>query len=200
MNDLDKLWLRTLEEVVNRAAHEVKDSLNGVSLNLEVIRSRSTGVAANGQSLATFASFATSATEQLEQLSARTEAVLFLARPARDPADVALTLKHLASLLVPTAKSEGGSLTVDGYQRSAPTAAPAQATRLALAAGLLMLTKEGGGSRCHLNSNGETVVRFSHESAGACSLDSTVAKAIAEYSISNVRSGSDLILRFPGYP
>ena len=197
MIDVDRLWLRTLEEVVNRAAHEVKDSLNGVSLNLEVIRSRSSGPVANGQS---FATFATSATEQLEQLSARTEAVLFLARPARDPADVALTLKHLASLLVPTAKSEGGSLTVDGYERSTPTGAPGQATRLALAAGLLMLTKEGGDSRCHLDSNGGTVVRFSHESADACSLDSTVAKAIAEHSISSVRSGSDLILRFPGYP
>ena len=38
--DIDTLWLRTLEEVVNRAAHEVKDSLNGVSLNVEVVRSR----------------------------------------------------------------------------------------------------------------------------------------------------------------
>ena len=197
MIDVDRLWLRTLEEVVNRAAHEVKDPLNGVSLNLEVIRSRSSGPVANGQS---FASFATSASEQLEQLSARTEAVLFLARPARDPADVALTLKHLASLFVPTAKSDGGSLTVDGYERSTPTGAPGQATRLALAAGLLMLTRGGGDSRCHLDSNGGTVVRFSHESADTCSLDSAVAKAIAEHSISSVRSGSDLILRFPGYP
>ena len=197
MIDVDRLWLRTLEEVVNRAAHEVKDSLNGVSLNLEVIRSRSSGPVANGQS---FATFATSASEQLEQLSARTEAVLFLARPAREPADVALTLKHLASLFVPTAKSEGGSLTVDGYERSTPTGASGQATRLALAAGLLMLTRGAEDSRCHLDSNGGTVVRFSHESADACSLDSAVAKAIAEHSISSVRSGSDLILRFPGYP
>ena len=196
MIDIDRLWLRTLEEVVNRAAHEVKDSLNGVSLNLEVIRSRSSGPVADGQGLATFA---TAATEQLEQLSARTEAVLFLARPPREPADVAVTLKHLACLLVPTAKSDGRSLTVDGYEEAAPTAARGQATRLALAAGLLMLTKEGGDSRCHLDSSSETVVRFSHESAGTCSLDSTVAKAIAEHSISSVRSGSDLILRFPGY-
>jgi len=195
--DVDKLWLRTLEDVVNRAAHEVKDSLNGVSLNLEVIRSRSAGAGANGQ---TFAAFATSATEQLEHLSARTEAVLFLARPPRDPADVALPLRHLASLLVPTAKSEGGSLLVEGYERSVPTVAGGQATRLALAAGLLMLIKEGGCGRCRLDSGKETVVHFSHESAGACSLDSTVAKAIAEHSISSEQSGPELILRFPGYP
>src|SRR5436853_7637395 len=177
-----------LEEVVNRAAHEVKDSLNGVSLNLEVIRSRSASLELQTQS---FATFATSATDQLEQLSARTEAVLFLARPPREPADVAVTLKHLAALLVPTARSEGGSLTVQGYDRPAPTAAPGQATRLALAAGLVLLTKEGGCSHCRLDSDGETVVRFSHESADTCSLDVTVAKAIAEHSITSATPGSE---------
>ena len=140
MIDLDRLWLRTLEDVVNRAAHEVKDSLNGVSLNLEVIRSRSSAAYASAES---FSAFAESATEQLDHLSARTEAVLFLARPAREPADVAVTLTHLASLLVPTAKSEGGSLVVEGHATSAPTAAPGQATRLALAAGLLVFAAFG---------------------------------------------------------
>ena len=196
MIDLDALWLRTLEDVINRAAHEVKDSLNGVSLNLEVIRSRSTSADASGQS---FASFATAATDQLELLSARTEAVLFLARPAQEPADVAVTLKHLAALLVPAAKSESSSLLVDGYHRLVPTGASGPATRLALASGLLMLIKEGGRGHCRLDATAGIVVRFSHESAAACTLDATIAKAIAEYSITNERSGMDLILRFPGY-
>jgi len=194
--DLDRLWLRTLEDVINRAAHEVKDSLNGVSLNLEVIRSRSSAAYASAES---FSAFAESATEQLDHLSARTEAVLFLARPAREPADVAVTLTHLASLLVPTAKSEGGSLVVEGPATSAPKAAPGQATWVALAAGLLLLIKEGGCGRCRLDVTNEIVVRFSHESAAACRLDPTIAKAIAEHSITNERSGMDLILRFPGY-
>lgn len=196
MIDLDALWLRTLEDVINRAAHEVKDSLNGVSLNLEVIRSRSSQADASGRS---FASFAAAATEQLENLSARTEAVLFLARPAREPADVAVTLGHLAALLVPAAKSEGGTLVVEGYQMPTPTGSSGLATRLAVASGLLMLIKEGGCGRCWLDATDEIVVRFSHESAVACSLDPTIAKAIAEYSITNERSGMELILRFPGY-
>jgi hypothetical protein len=124
--------------------------------------------------------------------------VLFLARPPREPADVALALKHLASLLIPAAKSNGGRLTVDGYQRSVPTSASAQATRLALTAGLLELTKDGAGGRCRLESEAETVVRFSHESAATCSLDSAVAAAIAKHSIQSERSGSDLLLLFPG--
>jgi hypothetical protein len=196
-NHLDLLWLATLEAVVNRGAHEVKDVLNGVSLNLEVIRSRSANPKAtlNGLEL-----FAMTAAEQLELLSARTEAVLFLARPAREPADVAVTLKHLAALMVPAAKADGGSLSIEGDWRSAPTAAPAQATRLALASALLAFTKQGGASRCKLESSAEPVVRFSHESAGTCNMDPAVVSAISEQGIRQLRSGSDLLLVFQAQP
>jgi signal transduction histidine kinase len=202
--DIDQLWLATLQDVAQRAAHEVKDALNGVSLNLEVIRSRSGRGNADWGGLA---SFATSAAEQFELLAERTEALLFLARPQR-PAngavDVAVTLKHLASLLVPAAKSDGGFLAVEGPQSSVPTSASTVATRLALAAGLLALTKEGepgkaSSGRCRLESGDEIMVRFSHEPAATCSLDPAVASALAEHSIKSKRSGSDLILIFPGH-
>jgi hypothetical protein len=193
VTDLDGLWLTALQEVINLGAHEVKDVLNGVSLNLEVIRSRSANPKAPQGELA---SFATSAADQLELLTTRTEAMLFLARPARDPANVAVTLKHLASLLVPAVKSDGGSLTVEGYERSSPTAASARATRLALAGGLLGLIRAGGGGRCRLEGGHEPVVRFSHESAVA-SLDRAIAAAIAEGGIRHERSGKDLLLTFP---
>jgi hypothetical protein len=191
--DLDTLWLATLQEVINRGAHEVKDVLNGVSLNLEVIRSRVSNPNAshNGLDL-----FAMTAAEQLELLSARTEALLFLARPAREPADVAVTLKHLASLLVPATRADGGSLTVDGFWTSAPTSAAAQATRLALAAALLALTKDKGNSRCKLESGPETVVRFSHEPAGIGTMDPAIVSAIVEQGIKHTRSGNDLLLVF----
>jgi signal transduction histidine kinase len=208
---LDELWLATLQEVVQKAAHEVKDALNGVSLNLEVIRSRSARVDSDYSSLS---AFAMAASEQLEALSARTEALLFLSRPQRPgngPVDVAITLRHLGALLVPAAKSDGGFLSVEGTETSAPTAASTVATRLALAAGLLALTKEvgsrGGASgdegrraQCRLESGDERiVVRFSHESAGTCSLEPAVASAIAEHGIENGGSGSDLLLVFPGH-
>jgi hypothetical protein len=196
-DELDNLWLAALQEVIDRGAHEVKDVLNGVSLNLEVIRSRVSRPDAshNGLDL-----FARTAAEQLELLCARTEAVLFLARPAREPADVAVTLRHLASLLVPATRADGGSLTVDGYWTSAPTTAAAQATRLALAAALLALTRAGGSSRCTLESGAETVVRFSHESAGIGTMDSAVVSAIAQEGIRHSRSGQDLLLVFQARP
>jgi hypothetical protein len=192
--DIDGLWLRTLEDVANRAAHEVKDSLNGVSLNVEVVRSRASRPGSDGQVLA---AFATSASEQLELLTVRAEAILFLARPPREPADVALALKHLAALLIPAAKADGKRLVVDGYGRSAPTAARAQATRLALAAGLLALLRSDAAGRCSLDLDGETVVRFSHESAAACTLAHEVAAAIEHEHIRIEHTGSELILRFP---
>ncbi|MEX2152899.1 MAG: hypothetical protein WD825_06130 [Gemmatimonadaceae bacterium] len=193
--DLDKLWLHALHEIVGRAAHEVKDALNGVSLNLEVVRSRSASEQAQ------LLSFATAASEQLEILSARTESLLFLTRPHREasgPADVALTLRHLATLMVPATKADGGTLEVDGYQQPAPTAAPAQAVRLALASGVLTLTRAGGTSRCRLESGSNTVVRFSHESAGAWTLEPPIAAALAGHTIRIERSGKDLVMVFPG--
>lgn len=191
--DINLLWLTTLQEVINRGAHEVKDVLNGLSLNLEVIRSRASNAKAN---LSGLDLFAMTAAEQLELLSRRTEAVLFLARAAREPADVAVTLKHLAALLVPATKADGGSLAVDGYWKSAPTSAPALATRLALGAALLAYTKDGGSSSCRLETGAETVVRFSHESAATCIMDPAIVSAIAEQGIRHTRSGKDLLLAF----
>lgn len=191
--NLDELWLATLQELVNRAAHEVKDALNGVSLNLEVIRSRVTRPDAPTVGLDLFAM---TAAEQFELLASRAEALLFLARPAREPADVAVTLKHLASLLVPAAKAEGASLAVEGYWTSAPTAAPPRATRLALAAALLALMKERGAARCKVETDADTVVRFSHESATDWKIDPAIVSAITANGIRHTRSGTDLLLVF----
>lgn len=202
MTDLDRLWLTTLEEVVGRAAHEVKDALNGVSINLEAVRSR---VSRKGSNVESVSGLADAAASQLEVVIARTEALLFLARPHRPPTtlpDVALTLRHLAALLVPAARSDGGSLEVEGYEKPVQTGAPAQAVRLALAAGLLGFGLKARG-RCRLEggndeSGREPVVRFSHESAAACSLDPAVAQALAMHNIRTERSGPDLNLWFPG--
>jgi signal transduction histidine kinase len=90
------LWLATLQRLVGRAAHEVKNSLNGVAVTLEVVRSRSgrPGTAAEAVSR-----FAESASDQLERLTAQTEALLTLAREPRQPCDVALVARSLHALL-----------------------------------------------------------------------------------------------------
>lgn len=194
MTDVDGLWLAKLQEVVDRAAHEVKDALNGVTLNVEVVRSR----AGKAELPATaIGSFAEAAASQLETLSRRVESVLVLGRPARNPADVALTLRHLGELLVPAAHADGGRLSIDGVTTSAPTSAPGTVVRLGLAAGLLAVSGKGRQGRCVLENGPEAVVRFSHESAGACDLDPATAAALAGHAVRIERSPRDLTLVFP---
>lgn len=201
MTDLEALWLQHLQRVVDLAAHEIKDSLNGVSLNLEVVRSRSEREgAASG-----LAQFAAAASSQLETLTDRTEALLFLARPRRkgSQADVALTLRHLATLLVPAAKADGGTLVVSGWDSPAPTSASSEGVRSGLAAGLLALMEKGGTGTCSLETTSETVVRFSHEFAETCSLDSAIAASLAEENIviqkaDRAETSGDLLMIFPG--
>lgn len=197
MTDLDALWLARLQAVGNRAAHELKDALNGAVLNVEVARSRSGRADAVVPEIAPFAA---AAAEQLETLARRVEALLFLTRPAAEPADVCLNLRHLAELLVPAARADGGTLEVDlsGAPAAAPSRAGGTAVRLALATGLLAVSGKGISGRCRLESGANPVVRFSHESAGACELDPATAAALAGRSIRSERSGNDLILVFPG--
>jgi signal transduction histidine kinase len=197
VTDLDALWLARLQEIVDRAAHEVKDALNGVVLNVEVTRSRSSKPDLAAVALGPFAE---AASAQLEALTQRVEAVLFLARPQRGGVDVGVTLRHLAHLLVPAARADGGALVVEGESQSAPTTAPAAAVRLALASGLIAATPRGSTGRCVLervSSGLDTVVRFSHESAGACSLDPATAAALAGHAIRIERSDEDLVVVFP---
>jgi hypothetical protein len=197
VTDLNGLWLGALQQVVGLAAHEVKDALNGVALNLEVLRSR---LGAGKGDPASHSSFATAASEQFETLTTRTESLLFLARPPKshDSADVAVTLKHLAILLVPAAKADRITLTVEGYDVSVSTPATFTAVRLALASGLLALIKEGGVGSCQLVTGSETVVRFSHESARIGDLDPALASALGTENIRVSRSGKDLLIAFPG--
>src|SRR5690242_21852343 len=107
---VDELWLDVLQQVSARTAHELKGALNGVAVNLEVVRSRSARPDAAAASVAPFAS---SAADQLDAVVDMSEALLALARVAREPLDVNETIHGLAALLSPSARAEGGSLRVE---------------------------------------------------------------------------------------
>ena len=53
--DVGALWLLTLQRAVGRASHDVKDALNGVSVNVEVVRSRAARPEAPATAVAQFA-------------------------------------------------------------------------------------------------------------------------------------------------
>jgi len=119
--------------------------LNGLALNLEVLRAR----LARGVDAASVTRFADAAYLELETLTERIEALLALARPPREPIDLHQMLKRLATLYGAAVAAEGGSLSV----WSAPdvpleTKADSHAVRLVLAAAVDMVTLPAGEAEC----------------------------------------------------
>lgn len=137
---VEELWLTMLGQIVGRAAHEVKGALNGVSVNLEVVRLRSGRPDAPAAAVSTFAQ---TAAGQLDSLTAMTEALLALGRPPRPPVELATVLRNLGALLVPAAKAEGVALDVPGrLEQAHPLAVPGAVARLLLGAALLACIEE----------------------------------------------------------
>ena len=134
--DVGALWLHTLQRAMARAAHDVKDALNGVSVNLEVIRTRAERADAPASAVAQFAD---AAGNQLERLTVLMEAVLGLGRPERDPADVALTLRRVATLCSASSSPGDAIARVDdrALLGATTTRTSGSAVRLALLAPML---------------------------------------------------------------
>ena len=93
---VNELWLDVLQQISTRTAHELKGALNGVAVNLEVVRSRSARADAAAASVA---SFAASAAGQLDAVVEMSQALLSLSRAAREPLDIGETVASFAALL-----------------------------------------------------------------------------------------------------
>ncbi|MEO8624737.1 MAG: hypothetical protein ABI625_26880 [bacterium] len=144
--DVGALWLQTLQRAIGRASHDVKDALNGVSVNLEVIRSRAARPDTHASAVMQFAS---AAGQQLDRLTTLIEAVLGLSRVSRSPADVAVTLRRVVTICGASASSADASVTLveDGRMHSTETCVHEDVVRLALLAPLLDLIT--GTDRAH---------------------------------------------------
>src|SRR3954469_17439525 len=141
---VDGLWLATLQRALGRASHDVKDALNGVAVNLEVVRGRAARPDARADAVAPFAD---AAAQQLERLTTLIEAVLALGRAERQPADVAVTLRRIVTVCGASSSSADAEVVVEmGDVESAVTSVAGAAVRLALAAPLLALVHGENGS------------------------------------------------------
>jgi signal transduction histidine kinase len=139
--EVEGLWLATFQRALGRASHDVKDALNGVSVNLEVVRGRAARADAPAAAVAPFAE---AAAQQLERLTTLVEAVLALGRAERQPADVAVTLRRVGAVCGASSSSADAEVVVEmGDVESAVTSVPGDAVRLALAAPLLALVNGG---------------------------------------------------------
>lgn len=135
-------WLDTLQRIAGRSAHEVKNSLNGVAVNLEVVRSRT---ARAGQTTDSVARFADSAAEQFEKLSEQADALLFLARPPREPCDVAVVVRSLHALLggILLPGEERVAVALDCVASGATVATPGLTVRTLVGESLLAAIEHG---------------------------------------------------------
>jgi hypothetical protein len=159
--DAGVLWLAALQQAVGRASHDVKDALNGVSVNLEVVRSRAARAGAPASGVVQFAE---AAAQQLERLTNLVEAVLALARPEREPADVGVTLRRVATLCGASASFADALVEVKQLGGdSATTSVRGDVVRLALMAPMLVMVSGTDSShrlspvRCTLQSDASTV-------------------------------------------
>jgi len=141
LSTVEELWLGVFQRLCDATAHQFKGALNGVAVNLEVVRSRAGRGEAGGSALQPFAE---AAAAELESVIQSAEAMLALARPSRGPADVARITRDVAVLASrgagPAESDEAGGrrLTVDkGVERLGTTSAPTSAARLAIAAAVL---------------------------------------------------------------
>jgi signal transduction histidine kinase len=199
--DVGALWLQTLQRAVGRASHDVKDALNGVSVNLEVIRSRSARADAPASAVAQFGE---AAAHQLERLTSLTEAVLALARADRQPADVGVTLRRVATLCDASASSADAAVVLVGeVTGSALTRVHGDVVRLAITAPLLEIV--AGADRwqratevtCTIGSDDDTICVVITAPDRRAVMPKSVADAVRGAGVRWTEGERDLSLAFP---
>ncbi|HEX7980128.1 MAG TPA: hypothetical protein VF461_16080 [Gemmatimonadaceae bacterium] len=197
--DAGVLWLAALQRALGRAAHDVKDALNGVSVNLEVIRSR----AARPESPAsTVAPFADAAAQQLDRLTGLLEAVLALGRSEREPADVGITLRRVATLCGASSAATDARVVVrDASMGDSRTRVPGDVVRLALVSPLLeaVVGRRGeprGQVECELSSETDALVVRLH-AGRPVPMPPEVAETLRAAGVTWSESADELSVVFP---
>ena len=155
---VERLWLDRLYALGRPLAHEVRNALNGVAVNLEVVRSRARGDAP----ASAVARFAENAGEQLDTLAELTDALLTLVRPVAEPADLGAVLARLATILGAVARPEGGAVTLRVVPDGAAvrTTLPGEALRALAAGALLDAFDRAGTLSCELDGTAAPTLRL----------------------------------------
>jgi signal transduction histidine kinase len=155
---VERLWLDRLYAIGRPVAHELRNALNGVSVNLEVVRSRARGDAP----ASSVARYADTAADQLESLADLTDALLALLRPVVEPADLGAVLQRVATLLGAVARPDGGAVEVAVVPDGATvrTAMPGEPLRALVASVLLDGFDRGARLCCELDGTATPTLRL----------------------------------------
>jgi hypothetical protein len=213
---IEAVWLDVLQRITSRAAHEVKGALNGASVNLEVVRSRAEsptrsaavdgGAAAGGAGIARYAN---AAATQLDAVIAMSDALLALARAARESTpggpqgeDVAVMLRRMVVLIAPALRIDDGTLLVVEPLGAVHTGtAPTLVVRALLGAVLLAATERWHHTRCIMDGVANRVVVERHDATLAdepVTVEQEILDAAADAGIQVRMDGSAISMTFPG--
>jgi signal transduction histidine kinase len=145
-------WLGALQGLAGRIAHEIKNPLNAVAVNLEVVRSRCERGKVEPAGVLPFAA---AAAVELERVARLVDALLALARPAQP--DLALLAGPVITLYDALANAEGGSVSMDLSEGATGIDMAADDARAALAATLDEMLEPGVVIRVHVARDGDRV-------------------------------------------
>ena len=180
-----------MQALAAHVAHDLRNALNAVAVNLEVVRGRS----ARGAEAAAIAPFAATASSQLEMASAATEALLGFARAEAEPADVSAIVGRLARLL-----SVRGEIVVPERAADATTtatSAPADLVRAVVARSVLSAVQTGGAAPCEIGVGDGIFLRVTGGDASVPSLDPELVALASVWGVRATVRGRSLELSFP---
>jgi hypothetical protein len=185
------LWAEALQALANIVAHDFRNALNAVSVNLEVVRSRSV----RGAEASAIAPFATTAATHFETSAAAGEALLAFARPEPAPVDVAALVIRLSRLMA--VGSQAKLHVVDRSAGRAKTSAPGDIVRAAVARSVLGALSAGDAVACEIAADDGIFLRVTGASHVPPRLESEIVTAAATHGIRIAPGEQSLELRFP---
>ena len=147
------LWVGTFQLLANRIAHDLRNALNAVAVNLEVVRGRS----ARGADVTTIAPFAATAAAQYETASSAAEALLGFARSESGDADVAATVTQLGRLV--GVRSLTALQHTDSTRGAGRTSVPVDLVRAVVARSVLTALDVSDSVACETAVDGDIFLR-----------------------------------------
>jgi signal transduction histidine kinase len=190
-------WLQVQQLVAARAAHELKNALNGVAVNLEVVRGRLGRAAEPG----TIVRFADTAADQLELLVRDTEALLAVVRPGASPCDVGEVARQL-HVLLERSGADGSALVLEAPAPGiAVTRADPTIVRIVVAALLLAALDAAGPSDLAVRAGPDGDVQLHLAPSAPVELDAELAELAGDAGVRVETSATAaLIVTFPAAP
>lgn len=190
-----ELWLGVLQRICARASHEIRGALNGVSVNLEVVRSRAEKADVPASSVARYA---TVAADQLGAVMTMTEAVLVLSRPAADRIEIATVTRQIHSLLGPAARADQRRLELEEpFDLLGATMLPGHAARLAIGAALLSGIEQSTSVVCRADTDAQPQIVVESGDGAAITMDGAVVSAVGQHGIAIRPRPRGLAISFP---